>query len=180
MRIRNNRKLKTISGKLVRPTMARVREAVFNIWQGRVPDCRWLDVCAGSGSMGGEALCRGARVVIGIDVSARACKTILENWQQLASPEQEIQAIRGDAARKLRELDWEPFDCIYVDPPYESDIYEPVLEAIAHSNLLHPEGELAVESNLKYWQPKEMLNLKIRCQKTYGNTTVTFFQRLEP
>ena len=60
MRIYGNRQLKTLPGQITRPTPARVREAVFNIWQGSVENCRWLDLCAGSGSMGAEALCRGA------------------------------------------------------------------------------------------------------------------------
>jgi 16S rRNA (guanine(966)-N(2))-methyltransferase RsmD len=55
MRIYGNRQLKTLPGQDTRPTVARVREAVFNIWQGTIADCRWLDLCAGTGSMGAEA-----------------------------------------------------------------------------------------------------------------------------
>ncbi|NES84802.1 MAG: hypothetical protein F6K10_27200, partial [Moorea sp. SIO2B7] len=70
MRIYGNRQLKTLPGRSTRPTSARVREALFNIWQGTILDCRWLDLCAGNGSMGAEALCRGAKMVVGIEQSA--------------------------------------------------------------------------------------------------------------
>ncbi|HEY9736425.1 MAG TPA: RsmD family RNA methyltransferase, partial [Trichocoleus sp.] len=65
LRIYGNRTIKTLPGEATRPTASRVREALFNIWQGRVDGCRWLDVCAGSGAMGAEALCRGAAEVVG-------------------------------------------------------------------------------------------------------------------
>jgi len=57
MRIYGNRPIKTLAGQLTRPTTARVREALFNIWQQKLSGCRWLDLCAGNGSMGAEALC---------------------------------------------------------------------------------------------------------------------------
>ena len=62
LRIYGNRPIKTLSGQATRPTPARVREAVFNIWQGSVQNCRWLDLCAGCGAMGGRsALPEGVR-----------------------------------------------------------------------------------------------------------------------
>ncbi len=73
LRIYGNRQLKTLPGQATRPTSARVREAVFNIWQGAIADCRWLDLCAGNGSMGAEALCRGASYVVGIELASQAC-----------------------------------------------------------------------------------------------------------
>ena len=73
VRIYGNREIKTLPGEETRPTSARVREALFNIWQGRILGCRWLDLCAGSGAMGAEALCRGAAEVVGIEKSGAAC-----------------------------------------------------------------------------------------------------------
>jgi 16S rRNA (guanine966-N2)-methyltransferase len=82
LRIYGNRALKTLPGEATRPTSARVREALFNIWQGRIVDCRWLDLCTGSGAMGAEALCRGAAEVVGIERSAEAYTVTRENWQE--------------------------------------------------------------------------------------------------
>jgi 16S rRNA (guanine966-N2)-methyltransferase len=175
MRIYGNRSLKTLPGQLTRPTSARVREALFNIWQGTIVNCRWLDLCAGNGSMGAEALCRGAAAVVGIERSRQACQIIQQNWQSVAQPEQIFQVLRGDVRHKLNVLGGEQFDRIYFDPPYESGLYLPVLEAIAHLHLLASNGELAVEHNPKSWPAIAIPGLEIFRQKVYGNTALTFY-----
>ncbi|MEW6491488.1 MAG: 16S rRNA (guanine(966)-N(2))-methyltransferase RsmD [Cyanobacteriota bacterium] len=178
MRIYGNRQLKTLPGQATRPTSARVREAIFNIWQGRIMDCRWLDLCAGTGSMGAEALCRGASVVIGIEKSPKAGAIIQQNWEKVAQPEQKFQVIRGNVVERLKFLEGQSFDHIYFDPPYASDLYQPVLEAIAHYQLLNEAGELAVEHSPNQWASKPIANLEICRQKVYGNTAVTFYRPL--
>jgi 16S rRNA G966 N2-methylase RsmD len=94
--------------------------------------------------------------------------------------------IRGDVVKRLAGLSGqEPFDRIYFDPPYASDLYEPVLAAIAHHQLLAPQGELAVEHlpgkvlprTIPYGYPEEINSLNISRQKTYGNTAITFYLR---
>jgi len=145
LRIYGNRTLKTAPGKETRPTPARVREAVFNIWQTRIVDCCLLDLCAGSGAMGAEALCRGAQSVVGIERSGRACGIVRQNWHQVARPDQSVRVLQGDVVKQLDTLRSQVFDCIYFDPPYASDLYEPVLEAIATYRLLADHGELAAE-----------------------------------
>lgn len=176
LRIYGNRQLKTLPGRETRPTTGRVREAVFNIWQGAIAQCRWLDLCAGTGSMGASALCRGASFVVGIEQSSRACAIIQQNWQQVAQSEQKFQVLRGDVVQRLKTLAGEQFDRIYFDPPYTSELYQPVLEAIAHHQLLHPDGELAVEHNPGVRMPQLFLGLEICRQKIYGNTALTFYR----
>ncbi|MBD2597158.1 16S rRNA (guanine(966)-N(2))-methyltransferase RsmD [Nostoc spongiaeforme FACHB-130] len=179
LRIYGKRPIKTLPGKETRPTSARVREAVFNIWQGEIVGCRWLDLCAGSGSMGAEALCRGASLVVGIEQSSRACAIIQENWQQLASNEQQWQLLRGDVIQQLKILSGKQFDRIYFDPPYASGLYQPVLEAIANYNLLDPKGEIAAEHNPQGWTPPVITNWEISRQKVYGNTALTFYRVID-
>jgi 16S rRNA (guanine966-N2)-methyltransferase len=176
MRIYGNRQLKTLPGQLTRPTSGRVREALFNIWQGKILDCRWLDLCAGSGSMGAEALCRGAREVIAIEQSAQACSIIKQNWQQVANLEQSFRVIRGNVLVRLKTLEGEKFDRIYFDPPYKSQLYQPVLEAIATLALLDKEGEIAIECDPKLWKALVIPGLEICREKVYGNTTLTFYK----
>ncbi|MFM2063650.1 MAG: hypothetical protein RLZZ507_3321 [Cyanobacteriota bacterium] len=178
LRIYGNRLLKTLPGQDTRPTSARVREAVFNIWQGEIDNCRWLDLCAGSGSMGAEALCRGASLVVGIEQSSRACAIIQQNWQQVANNDQKFQILRGNILQQLKKLSSQKFDRIYFDPPYASGLYEPVLEAIAHNQLLDPHGEIAVEHSHNF-TPPEIQNWQICHQKVYGNTALTFYTTLE-
>ena len=180
LRIYGNRPLKTLPGQETRPTPARVRQAVFNIWQGTIVGCRWLDICAGSGSMGAEALCRWAAFAVGIEQSSRACTIIRQNWQQVATSEQKFQVIRGDGVGRLKTLAGQQFDRIYFDPPYASQLYQPVLEIIAQYQLLAPEGELAVEHHPKKWMIHPVSGLEICREKVYGNTAVTFYALTNP
>lgn len=175
MRIYGNRQLKTLPGQATRPTSARVREALFNIWQGKIEDCRWLDLCAGNGSMGAEALCRGAKIVVGIEQSGRACEIIKHNWQQVAQSEQKFEILRGDVVTRLKSMNGEQFDRIYFDPPYASQLYRPVLDAIAFYDLLATQGEIAVEHHPKLWTMMAIPGLEICREKIYGNTALTFY-----
>jgi 16S rRNA (guanine(966)-N(2))-methyltransferase RsmD len=127
--------------------------------------------------MGAEALCRGASCVVGIEQSSRACSIIQQNWQRVAQPEQTFQILRGDVVKQLKNLLGQQFDRIYFDPPYASNLYQPVLEVIAHHQLLDLNGELAVEYSPDAWTPISIPTLEICRQKIYGNTGVTFYRK---
>ncbi|MDJ0736866.1 MAG: 16S rRNA (guanine(966)-N(2))-methyltransferase RsmD [Nostocaceae cyanobacterium] len=178
LRIYGNRKLKSLPGKDTRPTSARVREAVFNIWQGTIADCRWLDICAGTGSMGAEALCRGAKLVVGIEKSPRACAIIKENWQLVSNDEQESRVMTANVLQQLPKLCGQQFDRIYFDPPYASGLYKPVLEAIAHYQLLDADGEIAVEHSPQDWIELVIPGWEICRKKVYGSTALTYYHVL--
>ncbi len=193
MRIYGNRLIKTLPGTLTRPTTSRVREAIFEIWRRQMAGCRWLDLCCGSGSMGAEALCRGASLVVGIEQSGRACAVIRENWQRIARPDQNWQVLRGDVGRRLPKLT-QTFDRIYFDPPYDGGIYEKVLGAIASKTthipvvdnseketatiapLLALDGELGVEHAPTQMLPQEIHGIIAQRTKIYGNSAVTFYR----
>jgi len=172
LRISGNHQLKTLPGLDTRPTSSRVRSAVFNIWQGNIENCSWLDLCAGSGAMSAEALQRGANVTC-IEQSSRACALIGQNLQQIAK-NQSFKVLRGDVVQRLKSLAGQQFDRIYFDPPYASNLYKPVLEEVASDKLLHPDGELAVEHSPNFELP-QVMNLEICRQKIYGHTAVTFY-----
>jgi len=174
LRILGHRPLKTLPGSLTRPTPARVRAAVFNVWQGSIEGCRWLDLCAGSGAMGAEALCRGAAIVVGIEQAPKAYEIVRENWQNLATSDQVIQVLRGDVVTLLNRLQGQTFDRIYFDPPYQSDRYEPVLKSVQVHQLLAPQGEMAVEHD-PHRHFAAPLGWDIRREKVYGNTAVTYY-----
>lgn len=176
MRIHGNRQLKTLSGLATRPTSARVREALFNIWQGEKGN-RWLDLCAGTGAIGAEALSRGASLVVGIEHSGQACKVIYQNWQQVAKPDQQFRVLRGDVIKRLKTLAGQ-FDRIYFDPPYASDLYQPVLDAIAKYQLLDPQGEMAVEHRASQ-PPFKQPSFSVCREKIYGNTALSFYRAIK-
>lgn len=175
MRIYGNRLIKTLPGQNTRPTSARVREALFNIWQQDLTNYSWLDLCAGNGSMGAEALCRGATMVVGIEQNPKAHQLVKQNWQQVAKPEQQFRVIKGDVKTRLKGLN-QQFDYIYFDPPYASSLYQPVLEAIVKYNLLESDGEIAIEHNPRRWETITITGLEICREKTYGNTALTFYE----
>jgi 16S rRNA (guanine(966)-N(2))-methyltransferase RsmD len=175
MRIYGNREIKTLPGLDTRPTPVKVREAIFNIWQGSIAHCRWLDLCTGSGAMGAEALCRGAELVVGIERSKSALDIIEYNWRKVSKPEQTWRVIRGDILKKLPTLVGEQFHHIYFDPPYQSDLYLPVMSAIAEYALLTTDGELAVEHHPHVSLPI-VEDLVMYKHKTYGNTAIAFYR----
>ncbi|MBD2464837.1 16S rRNA (guanine(966)-N(2))-methyltransferase RsmD [Oscillatoria sp. FACHB-1407] len=181
LRIYGNRQLKTLPGQATRPTPARVREAVFNIWQGAIEGCHWLDLCTGSGAMGAEALCRGAAQVVGIEQSSRACAVIQQNWQQVAHSDQRFQVMRGDVLKRLPSLSGQTFDRIYFDPPYASGLYEPVFRLIVEHQLLAPDGAIAAEHSPEHYSEIAMQQLLstipplyLSQYKSYGNTAIAF------
>lgn len=183
LRIYGNRSLKTLPGQATRPTPARVREALFNIWQGDIEGCRWLDLCTGSGAMGAEALCRGAAHVIGIEQSSQACAVIQYNWQQVADESQHFQVLRGDVLKRSLQLTGQQFDRIYFDPPYSSELYEPMLNRVAQHSLLAPAGEMAIEHSPTRYSETTMQQLiaaipqlQLIRYKTYGNTALAFVE----
>ena len=87
-------------------------------------------------------------------------------------------SLRGDAVQRLKTLAGQQFDRIYFDPPYASNLYQPVLEALASHQLLQHGGEIAVEHNPDVWQPLAIPGLEICRQKAYGNTNLTFYQSI--
>jgi 16S rRNA (guanine966-N2)-methyltransferase len=180
IRIYGNREIKTLPGLETRPTPAKVRQAVFNIWQGTIDNCRWLDLCSGSGAMGAEALCRGAKLAIGIEKSSAASTIVAQNWCKVAQLEQSIRVLRRDVVKGLVELAGQQFDRIYFDPPYAGELYRPVLETIDRLELLAPNGELAVEHspdpNISSL-PQDLAALELCRYKEYGNTAIAFYQR---
>jgi len=178
MRIYGNRELKTLPGEFARPTTGKVRQALFNIWQGSIRDCRWLDLCAGNGSMGAEALCRGAKEVVGIEQLGEACVLIRENWQKVAQSGQTFEILRGDVLYHLSGLQDKGFDRIYFDPPYRGSLYVPVLNAIAELEIMAASGEMAVEYSRKLWTPAEIPGLTLCREKHYGHSSLAFYQVL--
>jgi 16S rRNA (guanine966-N2)-methyltransferase len=185
LRIYGNRQLKTLPGQATRPTPARVRAALFNIWQGEIEGCHWLDLCAGSGAMGAEALGRGAALAVGIEQSGRACAVIEQNWQQVACEHQIFRVVRGEVVQQLSRLAGQQFDRIYFDPPYASPLYAPVFAAICCHQLLALDGELAIEHHPDRrpaeWESAAIEphaappRLMICRQKVYGNTALTCY-----
>ncbi|MBQ8074424.1 MAG: 16S rRNA (guanine(966)-N(2))-methyltransferase RsmD [Oscillospiraceae bacterium] len=136
------RRLKTPTGNDVRPTTDNVKEAVFNIIRSDVEGRRVLDLFAGTGQLGIEALSRGAKEAVFVDASPASLKIVKENLQ-LCSLEATV--VRSDAVAYLSRCG--KFDLIFIDPPYASGLYEKVLESINLFDILSEGGIIIVEAD---------------------------------
>lgn len=136
------RLLKSPKSTLFRPTQGIVRESVFNICQDRIEGAYFLDLYAGSGAMGFEALSRGAKRVTFVENHRQAIACIRENISFL-KVEAQTELLPLDAAIALERLST-PFHLIYIDPPYDSPT-APLIERIIARQLLAPEALLFVE-----------------------------------
>ena len=136
--------LKTIPGNETRPTTDRIKETLFNILQPEIPGCRFLDLFSGSGAIGIEALSRGADYAVFVEKNPKACACIRENLS-FTKLSEGGKLLNMDVLQALRSLEGgEPFDCIFMDAPYE----QPVLEYLADSTLANENTLIIIEEDL--------------------------------
>lgn len=172
------RRLATPRGDATRPTAARVRQTLFDILAPELRGCRFLDACAGSGAVGLEALSRGAARVVFVDTSAAALESLRANLAALRAAGGEAQVLRQDARTALRALDEAGlcFDIVYLDPPYDSALYEALLEELGRSSLLEPGGLVVAEHFHKRALP-ETIGLLLRTRQVrVGDHRLSFYR----
>ncbi len=142
-------KLMTPPGMDTRPTTDRTKETLFNILQPEIGGARFLDLFSGSGAIGIEALSRGAAFAVFVEKDRAAAECIKKNlaFTKLGD---NGQILRKDVGAALKSLEkGEPFDLIFMDPPYGRGLERQVLEYLAHSSLLAEEGTVVVEASLE-------------------------------
>lgn len=173
------RKLKPVPGDASRPIMDRVKEALFNILGSSVRDTRWLDLFAGTGSVGIEALSRGAASCLFLDTNRLAIRTIHENLEHTQLTER-AEVRRADAFATLAN-DPPPgvaFEVIYVAPPQYVGMWSKALQAIdARPEWLSPDGLAIAQIDPKEYEPLELETLELFDQRKYGNTMLCFYER---
>jgi 16S rRNA (guanine966-N2)-methyltransferase len=159
-----------------RPTEGRVREALFSMWGDRLEGARVLDLFAGSGIVGLEALGRGALTAVAVEESYRAVKTLEANAERLGERLLEIRRLSLPAGlARLVEENAGPFDLVYADPPYNFGPYPELLEAVAP--LLAPDGEVAAEHTSRRELPIEAGPLTRVDVRRYGESAISFYRR---
>lgn len=172
------RLLRTLPGKAVRPTSDRVRTSVFDIIGRTVEGARVLDLFAGSGALGIEALSRGASKVIFVEHSRRALKALEDNLRALGLT-QEAEVVGTEALSYLRR--WRgpvPFDIIFADPPYDFGGHQVLLGIVARKKLLAPGGFLVLEHRTGTILQDSIGQLQLTRRKVFGITTVSWFALL--
>jgi 16S rRNA (guanine966-N2)-methyltransferase len=172
------RRLKAPKGKTLRPTAARVKEALFNILPHDLSGTRVLELFAGTGNVTIEALSRGAAEAILVDSSAEAGKAIRENLQRFQITDRTKVWITP-VARALRLLArrGETFDMIFLDPPYERRWIGSTLKLIGEGRLLRESGVLVAEHSIREQVDPYYSSLALCDQRRYGGTLLSFFAR---
>jgi 16S rRNA (guanine966-N2)-methyltransferase len=167
----------------VRPTSDRLRETLFNVIAPRIKEARVLDLCAGSGAVGIEALSRDAAHSTFVDRSRKMCGLIEANLDLCQVPETQTEVVQSDALEFLKRSitrKTEPWDIVFYDPPYATD-YLNVLTLIgAHmTDLLYKDGIVIVEHHHKN-ELQESFGSMIRTRiLKQGDSALSFYERLE-
>ena len=183
------RRLTAPKGKrLVRPTADRVKESIFSILRERIVDANFLDLCAGTGSMGIEALSRGAKHVTFLERDPRCIEIIERNLHTcglLTESQSRYHLFRRDVVKGITDLCKRStvFEIIYFDPPYRVDLaggsqlYTTCLRLLAKGSLLCIGGILLVEHAKQCVMPDEVGSLRQSRQARYGETVVSFYRK---
>lgn len=164
----------TIDG--TRPTMDRVKESLFAMIQDNIKDSIVLDLFAGSGQLGIEAISNGAKLCYFIDHNNEVIKVLNKNITNL-NIKDKSKVILSDWKKFLNESSEKniKFDLIFVDPPYDYDVYEKILEKVSTLNLLNSNGLIILEHhNLKL--KDKYNNLILYKEKKYGNKSVNIYK----
>lgn len=171
------RRLKAVNGTKTRPTTDKVKESMFNIIGPYFDGGRVLDVFAGSGALGIEAVSRGAQEAVLIDRSFQAVKTIKENIA-LTKEEEKFSVVKGDAFKILKVLaeQKQNFDFVFFDPPYREQKILKMIQSLVQLQLLNNDALIICETDQNAGLPQNIANFDLLKQVEYGITVLTCYQ----
>ena len=170
-------KLYTLEGENTRPTLDRVKESLFNIIQKDVPNAIFLDLFAGSGAIGLEAVSRGANKSILCDKNRDAIKIIKKNIEKTRSREQ-VELYEADFKEVLKNKLKEKIDIIFIDPPYKTDFAYEAIKILANSKNIKKESLMIIETDEEERILKQIENLEIEIidKRKYGRAHLIFLK----
>ncbi len=176
--IYGGRVLKSPADNKTRPTSDRLRETLFNVLAPRIDEeTRFLDICAGTGAIGIEALSRGAEFVTFVDRSKKSCALIEENLDKLGVPESQTEILGLDAENFSGRDHAAGWDVAFFDPPYDSEYGVVLHEFGNNSTLLNEGGILVAEHHSKKLLPDEVGSLRRWRVLKQGETSLSFYTR---
>ena len=162
------------AGEDTRPTLDRVKEAVFSMLMPNIPGADVLDLFAGSGALGLEALSRGAERAVFVDNSAEAISCIKKN---VSSAHMESRAaVKNASAVNFAEECNDSFDIIFLDPPYSGGLYRAALEAVSENGLLKSGGVVVCEWDSRIGKPEISQRFNEVKEKKYGRVCITVLE----
>lgn len=178
--VARGRKILSPASSETRPTLDRIKEAIFNIIQNNVYGSVVADIFSGTGSLGLEAASRGAKISYLVDKSPAAYSFLKKNIENLKF-EDFCKALNMDAYSALEKFDKEniKLDLLFIDPPYAKDMIPPAIKIVADRNLLAENGIIVtkIDTSEEIFQGYDYINLYDK--RKYGNTTVCFYRRGE-
>ena len=168
------RKLEAPKDYEIRPTSDKVKEAIFSILMPYTEDGVFVDLFAGTGGLGLEALSRGAKLCYFCD-KERTAINIIKNNIATCRAEEYSRVIHGDYMKALHRLEGDKVDVFLVDPPYNSDLYEKVLKEVDLLDLLSDDGIIVTEHQKELTLPERVGNLKMQRERTYGKIVLSMY-----
>lgn len=156
----------------LRPTGNRIRETLFNWLQTRIPDSHCLDLFAGTGALGLEALSRGAAYCTLVELNAKVCQQLQANVNLLRA--QNCDVVCADALRYLQQPPDRPFDVVFLDPPFAANLWQSVAEQLATRGWLHADSVVYVETpaGLHWTMPESWRSFR---QKKSGQVNYSLY-----
>ncbi len=170
------RKLISVSGMDTRPTTDRVKESIFNIIQFDIEGARVLDLFAGTGQMGIEALSRGAKSAVFVDVREECVKTIQKNLQATGFSEK-TRVVKSDYRSFISEGLKGAFDLVFLDPPYKGALLNDAIRLSTGFDILYTHGIILCESGSKEELPDVSAPYEKGREYRYGNTKITLYTK---
>ncbi len=172
-------KLYTLEGKETRPTLDRVKEALFSIIQEKVKDSIFLDMFAGSGAIGLEAVSRGATKAILCEKSKEAIHIIEKNVEKTHSKEK-IELYKMDFRKLLEQKLFSKLDIVYIDPPYKTDYAYEAVKLLIENNCIDEETLIIIETDEeeRILKQLESVAIKVVTKKRYGRAHLIFLYKI--
>lgn len=168
--------LKTIEGNSTRPTRDMVKEALFSILMNQIQNSSFLDLFSGSGAIGIEALSRGAKFCMFIDLNPACIKVIKENIEK-AKFNDFSEVYNTDYKKAINKLKEESFDIIYIDPPYNKEMSVDAIRLISEKNILTKDGIIVLETDTNELVPDSIGIYEKFNYKRYGRNILSLFRR---
>jgi 16S rRNA (guanine966-N2)-methyltransferase len=171
------RKLSPLQGLAIRPTTDYLRESIFNILASRVEHAVVLDLFAGTGSLGIEALSRGASTAVFVDKAPKAKKTLIRNISGCSLEAQSI-VLKRDILRGLKFLQsiGLSFDLVFIDPPYNKGFVQRTMQRLDRAPSISDEASIVIEHSVREILPEKMARFIRTDQRHHGKTLVSFYK----
>jgi 16S rRNA (guanine966-N2)-methyltransferase len=161
----------------IRPTTDRVKETLFNKWMFDIEGCVAVDLFAGTGNLGIEALSRGAKQVIFVEKHPKSIDILKQNLQKLKIPATDYRIVNMDVLQYLKNYEGAPFDLIFADPPFTQRMADAVIQQASQSAAFGASTLLAIESERTEKVEETYGDIERYDQRKFGDKILSFFSK---